>query len=73
MYWHKPIYICTGYYLSDSNLSTFNFVAEKGSIGATQFTANASTTLYNSIPLGTHIGRVRDYRFATEADIPCLS
>jgi len=52
------------------NLSTFNFVVEKGSVGATQFTANASTTIYNTIPLGTHIGRVRDYRAAVQADIP---
>jgi hypothetical protein len=52
------------------NLSTFNFVVEKGSLGATQFTANASTTIYNSIPAGTHIGRVQSYRAAVQADIP---
>lgn len=52
------------------NLSTFNFVVAKGSVGATQFTANASTTIYNSIPAGTHIGRVQSYRAAVQADIP---
>ena len=54
------------------NLSTFNFIVEKGSsdLGRSQFTANASATIFNSIPAGTHIGRVRDYRAAVETDIP---
>jgi len=52
------------------NLSTFNFVVGKGSVGGSQFTANASTTIFNSIPAGTSIGRVRDYRAAVETDIP---
>ncbi len=54
------------------NLSTFNFIMEKGSssLGGSQFTANASTTIFNSIPIGTRIGRVRDYRAAVQTDIP---
>ena len=54
------------------NLSTFNFIVEKGSseLGRAQFTANASATIFNSIPAGTRIGRVRDYRAAVETDIP---
>lgn len=54
------------------NLSTFNFIVEKGSseLGRSQFTANASATIFNSIPAGTHIGRVRDYRVAIETDTP---
>ena len=52
------------------NLSTFNFVVDKGMIGASQVTANASATIYDSIPSGIRIGRVRDYRFALETDIP---
>jgi hypothetical protein len=53
-------------------LSTFNFIVEKGSseLGRSQFTANASTTIFNSIPAGTHITRVRDYRAAVQTDIP---
>jgi hypothetical protein len=36
----------------------------------TQFTANFSTTLFNSIPPGTNTGTIRDYQPSGQVDIP---
>jgi hypothetical protein len=38
--------------------------------GNTQATLNASTTLFSSIPSGSKIGTVRDYRIAGQVDVP---
>jgi hypothetical protein len=42
----------------------------KCNINYSQFTANASTTLFNSIPRGSGTGRVRDYQLSGQLDIP---
>ncbi|HEY2115656.1 MAG TPA: hypothetical protein VGJ51_11220, partial [Candidatus Angelobacter sp.] len=52
------------------NLSTINVILETYLLKDSQFTLNASTTLFNSRPAGSKIGNVRDYRFAGQADIP---
>jgi hypothetical protein len=52
------------------NLSNVNLIFT-GYLGAnTQATLNASTTLFSSIPSGTKIGTVRDYRVAGQIDVP---
>jgi hypothetical protein len=52
------------------NLSNINLIFT-GYLGAnTQTTLNASTTLFSSIPSGTKIGTVRDYRVAGQVDVP---
>jgi hypothetical protein len=52
------------------DLSTINVILETYLLKDSQFTLNASTTLFNSTPAGSKIGNVRDYRFAGQADIP---
>jgi hypothetical protein len=52
------------------NLSNINLIFT-GYLGAnTQATLNASTTLFSSLPSGTKIGTVRDYRVAGQIDVP---
>jgi hypothetical protein len=52
------------------DLSTINVILETYLLKDSQFTINASTTLFNSTPPGSKIGNVRDYRFAGQTDIP---
>lgn len=52
------------------DLSTINAILEFYLLKDSQFTLNASTTLFNSTPAGSRIGNVRDYRVAGQADIP---
>lgn len=56
--------------------SNFTFIAEKGPGGRTDLTFNASLTIFNKKPLlinnaaGNQIGRIRDFNFAGQFDIP---
>jgi hypothetical protein len=38
-------------------------------VADSQLTANASTTIFNTIPTGTNTGRVRDFRLSGQLDI----
>ena len=55
--------------------SNFTFIAEKGPGGRTDLTFNASLTIFNKKPIplaGTtnRVGRIRDFSFAGQFDIP---
>ena len=52
------------------NLSNFNLIAGLYLVAQSQFTLNASTTIFNSVVPGAHSGRIRDYRIAGQFDIP---
>ncbi|HZE80645.1 MAG TPA: hypothetical protein VE604_07055 [Candidatus Polarisedimenticolia bacterium] len=52
------------------DLSTINFIFETYLLKDSQFTLNASTTLFNSLPAGSKMGNIRDFRFAGQTDIP---
>ena len=54
------------------NLSNFNliFSGPLSRNGAVQITANGSATLFMSASSQLHLAPVRDYKFATEVDIP---
>jgi hypothetical protein len=52
------------------NLSNINLIFTGYLGGNTQATLNASTTLFSSIPSGSKIGTVRDYRIAGQVDVP---
>lgn len=52
------------------NLSNLNLIIGTYFVGNSQFTLNASTTLFNSLPQGATSGRVRDYRVAGQFDVP---
>ena len=52
------------------NLSNINLIFATYLLANSQFTANASTNLFNSKLAGTSIGTVRDYRFSSQLDIP---
>ena len=50
------------------DLSNFRFVAEKGTTGGLDFTANASLTMYNQRPVGPNVQRIRDFDFSANLD-----
>lgn len=50
------------------DLSNFRFVAEKGTVGGLDFSANASLTMYNKRPLGPNVQRLRDFDFSGQLD-----
>jgi hypothetical protein len=50
------------------DLSNFRFVAEKGTVGGLDFSANASLTLYNKRPIGPNVQRLRDFDFSGQLD-----
>lgn len=52
------------------NLSNGNLIGEFPFIARSQFTLNASTTLFTSLPTGSTSGTIRDYRFSAQTDIP---
>ena len=50
------------------DLSNFRFVAEKGTVGGLDFTANASLTFFNKRPVGPNVQRLRDFDFSANLD-----
>lgn len=52
------------------DLSNFKVIAQGRFVGKAEMTGNASLTIFNSIPAGMRLGRVRDYRLSGEFDIP---
>ena len=50
------------------DLSNFRFVAEKGTLGGLDFSANASLTFYNKRPVGPNVQRLRDFDFSGQLD-----
>jgi hypothetical protein len=68
-----PITISTGSVSPPANipnLSNFNLISGFYFVAQSQFTLNASTTIFNSPVQGGKSGRVRDYRIAGQFDIP---
>ena len=52
------------------NLSNFNLIFNSYLVAGSQLSINASTTVFDSIPMGSKTGRIRDYRVSAEVDIP---
>ena len=52
------------------DLSNFRFIAERATYGGINLTANASISIYNSLPAGMNVKRVRDFSFAGQLDVP---
>jgi hypothetical protein len=52
------------------DLSNFNVIANAYLVAGSQLTLNANTTIFDSIPIGSKVGRVRDFRFSAQVDIP---
>jgi hypothetical protein len=52
------------------NLSNFNLITGLYFVAGSQFTLNAGTTFFNSLPTSAKTGRVRDYRVSGQFDIP---
>jgi len=52
------------------NLSNFNIISGLYFVAGGQFTLNAGTTIFNSLPAAGKIGRVRDYRVSGQFDVP---
>jgi len=50
--------------------SNFRFIAETGTKGGLDLTANASLTIFNKKPAGVNVSRVRDFQFAGQLDLP---
>lgn len=50
--------------------STFNFIAEKGTVRKMDLTFNAGLTMYNTRPAGLNVKRIRDFVFAGQFDAP---
>ena len=50
------------------DLSNFRFVAEKGTVGGLDFSANASLTFFNKRPVGANVQRLRDFDFSANLD-----
>ncbi len=50
------------------DLSNFRFIAEKGTLGGIDFTANASLTFFNKRPVGPGVKRIRDFDFSAQLD-----
>ncbi len=52
------------------NLSTFKLIADKGFVRQSELATNASLTIFDSIPTGTKVGRVRDFQLSAQLDVP---
>lgn len=52
------------------DLSNFRFIGETSFGKNIDFTSNASFTIFNKRPEGTGAGRVRDFQFAAQMDVP---
>ncbi|MFN2491264.1 MAG: septum formation initiator family protein [Pyrinomonadaceae bacterium] len=50
------------------DLSNFRFIAEKGTIGGFDITANGSLTFFNRRPTGANFKRIRDFDFSLQLD-----
>jgi hypothetical protein len=50
------------------DLSNFRFVAQKGTGGGFDFSANASLTFFNKRPVGPNVQRLRDFDFSANLD-----
>jgi hypothetical protein len=50
--------------------SNFRFIWEKGVFRKTDFTINASLTMYNKKPVITGVKRIRDFQFALSSETP---
>jgi hypothetical protein len=50
------------------DLSNFRFVAQKGTLGGLDFSANASLTFFNKRPVGPNVQRLRDFDFSANLD-----
>ena len=50
------------------DLSNFRFIAERGTVGGLDFTANASFTIFNKRPADPDADRVRDFGFALQLE-----
>lgn len=50
------------------DLSNFRFIAERGTVGGIDFTANASLTFFNKRPVGLNVQRLRDFDFSAQLD-----
>lgn len=50
------------------DLSNFRFIAEKGTGGGLDFSANASLTFFNKRPVGPNVQRLRDFDFSANLD-----
>ena len=50
------------------DLSNLRFIAEKGTIGGLDFSANASLTFFNKRPVGPNVQRLRDFDFSGQLD-----
>ena len=50
--------------------SSFNFIAEKGTIRRMDLTFNASLNMYNKKPAALNVKRIRDFVFAGQFDAP---
>jgi hypothetical protein len=53
-----------------TGFSFFNLISELYFVAGSQFTLNASTTIFNSLPAASKVGRVRDYSISGQFDIP---
>lgn len=52
------------------DLGSFSIVVSKGMTDGPEFTANASFTLFQNIPTGLNVGRIRDARASAQLDFP---
>jgi hypothetical protein len=50
------------------DLSNFRFIAQKGTGGGFDFSANASLTFFNKRPVGPNVQRLRDFDFSADLD-----
>ncbi|HEX7314284.1 MAG TPA: hypothetical protein VF297_10195 [Pyrinomonadaceae bacterium] len=50
------------------DLSNFRFIAERGTVGGLDFTANASLTIFNKRPAAADARRVKDFSFSAQLD-----
>jgi hypothetical protein len=48
--------------------SNFRFIAERGTVGGIDLTANASLTIFNKMPVDKDAKRIKDFSFALQLD-----
>jgi hypothetical protein len=56
--------------VNSPDTSSFNFIAEGGSAKRIDLTLNAALNIFNKKPVGLNVGRVRDFQFAGQLDVP---
>jgi hypothetical protein len=52
------------------NLSNVNLIFNTYLVAGSQLTLNGSTNIFNSIPTGSKVGQLRDFRISAQVDIP---